>query len=238
MQVSDFFDDLYTAHERYWWRESNRYDTSPDAYPDSLLTQMTLRLLDGQIPGQAPGETPGQNSGQIQGRVLDLGAGEGADSIRLALLGYEVRAVEISTVAAEKIRRFAREAGVDVSVEVADIGTYEPEGSYDVIICNGVLHYIDDKESPIRRMQESTNPGGINVVSLWSTYTPVPECHEGVPVFCDDEDGVVIKSYQGWEIKLYYLDRIKVETSHLDMSQHYHSHIKMIAQKPLGAARR
>ena len=37
------------------------------------------------------------------GRVLDLGAGEGIDAIRLARLGYEVDAVEGSVIGAEKI---------------------------------------------------------------------------------------------------------------------------------------
>ena len=40
---------------------------------------------------------------------------------------------------------FAKEAGVTVNVEVADITGYEPEGQFDIIICNGVLQYIDDK---------------------------------------------------------------------------------------------
>ena len=32
-----------------------------------------------------------------------------------------------------------------VRVLAADIQDFQPEGLYDVIICNGVLHYIEDK---------------------------------------------------------------------------------------------
>ena len=60
-----------------------------------------------------------------------------------------------------------------------------PDGLYDVVVCNGVLHYIKDKDLVISRMQEATCDGGINVISLWSSYTPVPECHEFVPVYSD-----------------------------------------------------
>jgi hypothetical protein len=36
---------------------------------------------------------------------------------------------------------------------------------FDIVICNGVPHYFAD------------------------TYTPVPDCHNNVPVSCDNEQG-------------------------------------------------
>ena len=216
MSVSDFFNEEYRSMPRYWWRDKVRYAPEADAYPSSLLTQMTLRLIEGQPPG----------------RVLDIGAGEGADSIRLALLGYDVDAVEISAVAAEKTLAFAEQAGVTVNVNVADIVSYEPNGPFDIVICNGVLQYIEDKEAVIELMQTTTRTGGINVISLWSTYTDVPECHKRVPVFCDDEDGLVVNSYKGWIQQLLYFERDKREDSHSGMPPHSHSHIKLIVRKP------
>lgn len=216
MNLHEFFDELYLSEERYWWRDKERYSVHPKSYPTSLLTQLTLRALEGQPPG----------------RALDLGAGEGADSIRLALLGYSVYAVEISKVGAAKISEFANEAQVAIDVEVADLKTYQPDGYFDVVICNGVLHYIADKRPVLERMQLATRSGGINVISLWSTYTSVPECHSCVPVYCDDEEGIVAKIYEGWDMELYYLERDKRERSHSEMPAHAHSHIKMIARKP------
>jgi tellurite methyltransferase len=218
MHASDHFDRLYLQTERYWWRDKDRYATDQDAYPYSLLTQHTLRLL----------------RDQPAGRALDLGAGEGADSIRLALLGYQVDAVEVSEVAAGKIRRFAEDAGAKVRVMVADIRKFTPDSSYDVIICNGVLHYVDEKERVVAGMQQATRPGGINVVSLWSSYTPVPDCHDVIPVFCDAEEGIVTKLYQDWRKELLYFERDKAETAHSDLPSHRHSHIKLIARRPAG----
>src|SRR5215467_4335962 len=106
------FDELYLSTPRYWWRRPERHSTDPDDHPTSLLTQMQLRLIGPKPPG----------------RALDVGAGEGADAIRLARLGYAVTAVEISKVAADKIRGFAAEEGVNVDVRVADISEYEPDG--------------------------------------------------------------------------------------------------------------
>ena len=214
--VPEYFNELYSAEERYWWRNGDPYSAAPDMFPLSLITQQTLRAIAGRPPGTA----------------LDIGAGEGADSIRLARLGYKVTALEISEVAGEKIQRYAAEAGVDVSVEVTDVGQYHFTGEFDIVICNGVLHYVDDKGAVIRGMQAATSPGGLNVLSLWSTYTPVPACHRSVRVYCDDEDGVVTQAYSNWIRKFIYFDRDKTETAHADPVAHSHSHIKLIAEKP------
>jgi tellurite methyltransferase len=195
-----------------------RYEQDPDAHPRSLLTQQTLRVL----------------KNRSVGRVLDVGAGEGADTIRLAMLGYHVDAVELSGVGAQKIEWFADEAGVGDRVRVfpSDIQDFTPDGLYDVVICNGVLHYIEDKSSVIELVQEATRPGGVNVVSLWSDYTPVPDCHESVAIYCDPEDGVVTASYKEWPKEIIYFERDKLESAHSDLPEHRHSHIKLIASKP------
>ncbi len=215
MQPADYFDGRYRSAERYWWRGEERYSLDANAYPSSLLTQMMMRLLE---------DKP-------QGRALDLGAGEGTDAIRLALLGYDVDAVEISPVAASKIERFARLAQAKVRVHIADVTQYVPDGPYDVVISNGVLHYVEDKKAAIERMQEATSPGGINIISLWSTYSAVPDCHDFVPMYCDDEDGVVTGLYRDWVTEFLYFERGKPETAHSDLPAHSHSHIKLIARR-------
>ena len=216
MHVSDYFDGVYQAHERYWWQIPVRHSLKPEDYPSSLLAQQTLRVL----------------GGRPRGRALDIGAGEGSDAIRLALLGYDVDAVEVSIVGAEKISQFAKEAGARVRVSVADAQNYQPKGLYDVIICNGVLHYVKDKDRVISLMQGATRDGGINVISLWSTHTPVPECHDRVPVYSDPEDGVVTGRYQDWPKEFIYFERDKADVAHSDLPPHRHSHIKFIARKP------
>ena len=218
MLVAEYFDEIYRKHRRYWWQNKDRYTSDYEAYPYSLLTQLTLKLLAGRAPG----------------RALDLGAGEGPDSIRLALLGYQVDAVEISRVAANKIRTFASDAGVNVNVIFGDIRNQIPDGPYDVIICNGVLHYIENKIPVINRIKEVTRPEGVNVISLWSSYTPVPECHNhnGVPVYLDDENGVIIHLYRDWPKEFIYFERDKPDSAHSDLPPHRHSHIKLITRNP------
>lgn len=218
MRVSEYFDILYRDNDRYWWQGAERCATDPDLYPRSLLTQQTLRLLKNVPPG----------------RALDIGAGEGPDAIRLAMLGYSVDAIEISSVAAEKITRLAEEEDVSslINVTIADIERYKLTEEYDIIICNGVLHYIENKVQVVAKMQAATRKKGLNVVSLWSTYSMVPGWHNSVPAYCDDEDGVVVKMYSKWEKELLYFERDKLESAHSDLPPHRHSHIKFIARSP------
>ena len=213
--VIDFFDEAYKRHERYWWRREDRYSTDPADHSESVITRELLLQLKGRNPG----------------RALDIGAGEGTDAIRLALLGFEVDAVEGSEVGAEKTVRFAREVGVPLNVIHADARVFRPRGRYDVVVCNGLLHYIADKEPLIQRLQDATAPGGLAAVSLFSDRTPVPEPHKILSTYCDAEDGVVRTMYKRWREIGFWPERDKPETGHPGFSPHAHSFIKFIAQK-------
>lgn len=217
MSVTRFFDAAYSRCERYWWQTDLRYSADPLDHRTSLLTQALLRLIADREPG----------------RALDLGAGEGADAIRLARLGYHVDAVDISSAGARKIEKFAAAEGVSHKVKVhrADVSNFAPTGTYDIVISNGLLHYIQDKEPVVRLMRDVTGPDGLNVISLWSTFTELPPCHDIVPTYPDDEDGLVTKLYEDWPAELLYFERDKPESAHSDLPSHRHSHIKLIATK-------
>lgn len=213
ISVKNFFETVYTQSPRYWWNVPYAYSTEPDDLAPSLLGQATLRYARSRAPGKA----------------LDVGSGEGIDAIRLARLGWQVEALELTSAGSEKIRRTARQIGVDVRVHQGDIRDFETEQIYDIVICNGVLHYIDDKTSVCKRLQRITAPKGANVISLWSDYSPVPECHRIVRVYPDTERGEVLAVYGAWRKELLYFDRVKPEVAHDDMEEHAHSHIKMVA---------
>lgn len=215
--IKTFFEAAYERGDRYWWKEAQRYSATPDHHGSSLITQQTLRWAAQRTPG----------------RVLDVGAGEGADAIRMALLGWKAIAIELTENGVDRIRTFAREIGADVTArqgDLDDLGDLDEE--FDLVICNGVLHYVDNKVSACATLQRLTAPGGANAVSLWSDYTPIPECHQVVPTFPDAEYGEVWEAYRPWEKQLYYLERRRLEESHTDMPSHVHSFIKMFALKP------
>jgi SAM-dependent methyltransferase len=211
----DYFNAVYKQHDRYWWRRPDRYSTDPADHTESIIAHNLLLALDGRKPG----------------RALDIGAGEGTDAIRLALLGYEVDAVEGSEVGAEKTTRFAREMGVRLNVIHADANLYMPRGPYDVVVCNGLLHYIADKPTLVQRLQDATAPDGLNAVSLWSDYSPVPSPHQVVDTYCDAEDGTVRAQYKRWDEVGSWVEHNKLDTGHPSPVAHSHSFIKFITRK-------
>lgn len=212
-RIRDFFNENYQNNEKYWWKNDNRYSID-----ESVHTPYYRAIL--RFAKELSG-----------GSVLDLGAGEGADSIRLAKLGLEVDAIEMSHIAVEKIKQFAIENKVTVNVSCCDIEDYIPLKEYDIVMCNGVLHYIKNKEKVVQNMQNHTRRNGINCISLFSTYTPIPDCHKIVPVFPDEEGGIIEKMYSNWTGIFHLYDRNKPELSHDDMVPHVHSFIKGIWRK-------
>ncbi len=212
--IKVFFDENYASQKHYWWKKSNRYSTDENVHTPFYATILREAKKMGS------------------GSVLDIGAGEGADSVRLALLGFEVDAVEISSIGCDKIRAIAREMSLSINVSCVDILDFLPVKKYDIVLCNGILHYISDKERAISIMQSCTNPRGINSISLFSNYSQIPACHQIVDVYPDDEHGVVEKSYRQWENIFSLYDRNHKESSHDEMEEHVHSFIKMIWRKP------
>lgn len=214
MDAIAFFDRAYRRYKRYWVR-SNLNSTDPADFPQPW--SRLLLSIEGRPPGYA----------------LDLGAGEGSDAIRLARLGYAVDAVDGSAVGAEKIESFARSAGVHLNVIHTDAREFHPVRAYHIILCNGLLHYVDgeSKTRILQMMQESTIPGGFNMVLLFSNHAPVPECHQILKVHCDSEDGLVTSSYRRWVTEVQF-EHDKPDFSHLDFGSHSHSYIKLLARKP------
>jgi cyclopropane fatty-acyl-phospholipid synthase-like methyltransferase len=86
--------------------------------------------------GQEPNDFLRENFGQLKpGSVLCLGEGEGRNAVFLAKQGFEVTAVDLSSVGLEKAQRLAAENGVQITTIHADLNefTIEPN-AWDNII--------------------------------------------------------------------------------------------------------
>ncbi|WP_194892370.1 class I SAM-dependent methyltransferase [Catenulispora pinisilvae] len=211
--IREFFDRRYEAHQRYWWGGDNRYSIEPAQHTDYHAT--VLQIAQRQGPG----------------RALDLGAGEGADAIRLAKLGWEVDAIELSPVACEKIETFAREERVNVRVRNESMTTAVlTDSAFNPVLMNGSLHYVADKLAVLSKVLQASVPGAVHAVALFSTATPMPAEHTVVPVFPDDEGGIVEDFYQDHTKLRYALERDRPERSHPGFGAHHHSHIKLITE--------
>ena len=81
-------------------------------------------VTDGYVYGTEPNDFLRQQAQAIpKGKVLCLADGEGRNSVCLAGLGYDVTAVESSTVDLEKAQKLATAKGVTITTEVVTLPT-------------------------------------------------------------------------------------------------------------------
>ena len=100
-----------------------------------------------------------------KGRAIDVAMGNGRNAVFLAKMGFAVEGVDISPDAVKTALEAARDAGVAIKADVANLeGDYRIKASaYDVIICFRYLQL-----SLIPQIKEGLRRGGMVV---YETFT-------------------------------------------------------------------
>ncbi|WP_191871265.1 class I SAM-dependent methyltransferase [Streptomyces filipinensis] len=118
------------------------------------------RQLDEQIAGRFP---VGQRL-----RVLDVGMGQGTQALRLARLGHQVTGVEqdATMIAAAREALAAQPEGIRERVRLVqgdgrDTGVHFLPGSFDVVLCHGVLMYVEEPDPLVAGLARMLAPGGL-----------------------------------------------------------------------------
>jgi SAM-dependent methyltransferase len=95
------------------------------------------------------------------GRALDLGAGEGRNSLWLARHGWTVTAVDGSSVALERARAAAAAEGLSVSPIQADIGDFLRRGdTFDLVVIANIHPSPEERAELLRAAVGAVRPGG------------------------------------------------------------------------------
>ncbi|WP_314681250.1 SAM-dependent methyltransferase TehB [uncultured Granulicatella sp.] len=141
-----------------------------------------------------------------KGRVLDLGSGEGRNSLYLASLGYDVTSLDWNVPSLQKLQEVAAQEGLSLEVEPYDIECADiPGGQYDWIVSTVVLMFLHEEVIPdvIENMQSHTASGGYNLIVAAMSTEDAP-CPVNFPfTFKEDE---LLNYYAGWEILKYNED--------------------------------
>ena len=131
------------------------------------------------------------------GAALDVGCGEGADTVWLAQHGWDVTAVDISEIAVDRARAHAASAGVDVVFELADLVASPPApSSYDLVSAQ-FFHLPDPpRVRAYRGLGAAVRPGGHLLVVGHYLSERIGKDHPE-RLFTTDE---IVGLFDGWRV--------------------------------------
>lgn len=137
------------------------------------------------------------------GRVLDLGCGNGRNSLYLAANGFDVTALDKNPSSIANIQRIAQAEGLtSIQSDVRDLNTLTFDGEYDFILSTVVMMFLESATIPglINNMQRCTKSGGYNLIVAAMDTADYP-CTVGFPFAF--REGELSNYYAGWDIVKY-----------------------------------
>lgn len=135
-----------------------------------MSTSDAVQFWDGVYAARPAAADPRPNvcltatvTGMPPGHALDLGCGDGGDALWLARRGWQVTAVDVSSVAVERLTALALAQGLPdrITAHRHDLGESFPEGTFD-LVCAHYLHTpLDlDRAAVLRAAAHALRPGG------------------------------------------------------------------------------
>jgi arsenite methyltransferase len=151
------------------WAEDLRYPPELAAVPDAAAESFAGVANPWELGPLSPGE-----------RVLDLGCGAGTDSlVAVQMVGAEgrVTAIDMTPEMLAKARAAATELGA-ANVEFVE-GEIEalpfPDEAFDVVVSNGVIDLVPDKDAVFAEVYRVLAPGGRIQIADVTIQNPVSE---------------------------------------------------------------
>lgn len=137
------------------------------------------------------------------GKTLDLGCGNGRNSLWLAARGYDVTAWDKNAMSIRNLEtmRVAEQLENLRTAEV-DLNSLQFEGQYDFILSTVVMMFLEASTIPglIANMQRCTVPGGYNLIVAAMDTDDYP-CTVGFPFAF--KPGELRDYYAGWQLDKY-----------------------------------
>ncbi len=154
-----------TVKEFYEQTPFPNYDglDTRDSLRNKVRASVVARLLNDQIPNRA--------------LILDIGCGTGQMTNFLAMAwGRTVVGSDISFNSLKLAARFRDRMSIN-NAHFVQMNLLEPfflEQSFDVVVCNGVLHHIGDAAAGFTSIQRLVKPGGHIVIGLYNWLGRMP----------------------------------------------------------------
>ena len=171
--------------------------------------------------------------------AIDIGAGEGRNSLYLAAQGFDVYAVEPSRVGADKILQRAKEKDVKITVLNTDIlSAIKNLDNIGFAVALTSLEHMEDAYllEAVKEIKRVLKPGGYIYIIVFTEDDPgskrdlqnASECALFIKHYF--KKGELRELFSEFEI-FEYLEYIKIDKTHGPV--HFHGKAKLFARKPI-----
>lgn len=161
--------------------------------------------------------------------VLDLGCGEGRDTVFFARCGFEVTGVDYAASGIHKAEQLAITNHVKAQLITTDMVSFEFDRNYDLVFSCGAIHYVEreNRRQLFEKMKVHTKLGGLHAILVFSDRLIYVEKGEVIDYF---REGELMAHYHDWTI---INDEDYSISCKQDGAPHGHSVTKIIARKPV-----
>ena len=166
------------------------------------------------------------------GRALDVGCGQGRNSLYLNQQGYQVDAWDVNPLSLQNLHEIITAESIEhIDVQQRDLNADQSiTGAYDFICCTVVMMFLEAKtvKPLIQQMQKATNINGYNLIVCAMDTSDIPAQPDFPFTF---KAGELSALYDGWNIVKYNenvgeLHRVDAEGNRI--KQHFAT---LLAQK-------
>lgn len=179
-------------------------------------------------------------------RILDIGVGQGRNALFAAAAGLRVTGLDTSAEALAQTKARAEAAGVSLELWRGDFQDYDPEATFDAVLCFGLMQVLSRAEcaSLVHRLHDWTGTGAMLMLRAWHVddpsydYVRAEWAQAGLHSFRSASGdyrtylarGVISNLLRGWEF-LHLEEKIGPVHRHGDEPEHRHGDVELIARR-------
>lgn len=169
----------------------------------------------------------------LSSKIIDLGCGQGNDSLFSAKNGFLVTAIDSSSVAINQMKVKKDELKLNnLELICDDITNFNIEkDKYQVIICRNVLNFLDKNKALeiLNDFKDNIQKDSYIIIEVFTKNDPSFISNNKFVSYFDEQE--LLNLFSDYEI-IYYLENIILDPGHFGFSSpHKHGVARIIAQK-------
>ncbi len=162
-------------------------------------------------------------------KALDLGCGEGRYALYLAKNGFDVTAIDFSSVAINKLKRIVDEQNLPIKSDVVDVSTYHfVPNSFELVVAVTIIDHLgkDVQEKVVNGIKCCLKKNGVAFIRVLTTEDPgynkqsdnqVSETSGGIEYYFEKNE--LLNMFLDFQI-IYYYEGTEHDYNHGPVHEH------------------